>query len=109
MNTTTASPEPSETSASSDSLPSIGNTVIRLITPAIFTGSRTGASAIRVVPGTLSAQPRISAERRASSLSFNRSKKRRKTPMVRRYEAIVEGASSCRISASSSDLRDFEM
>ena len=63
---------------------------MRRTTPASFTGCRSGASAIRAVPGTFSAQPRISAESRASSLSFSRSKKRRKTPMLRSTSAAIE-------------------
>ena len=40
MNTAVTSPVPSDSSASSASFPSIGRTVIRRITPAIFTGCR---------------------------------------------------------------------
>ena len=56
MNTTTASPVPSEMSASSDSWPPTGKTVMRLMTPAILHAlARFGASAIGTVPGIASA------------------------------------------------------
>ena len=51
---------PSDTTASSDSLSFIGNTVSRRMTPAILTRCRSGASAIRTEPGTFSAHSRIS-------------------------------------------------
>ena len=68
-------------SASSDSLSFIGNTVIRRITPAIRTRSRSGASPIRTEPGTVPAHSRISAARRASSVSVRRSRNRRSVRM----------------------------
>ena len=83
MNTTVTSPVPSETTASSDSLPSIG----KHGDPAAprrrsCTRSRSGASAIRTVPGTVSAHSRISSARRASSLSVSLPKKRRRAPIA---------------------------
>jgi len=72
MNRITTSPVPSETTASSDSLSFIGNTVSRRITPAILTRLRNGASAMRTEPGTVSAHSRISDSRRVSSLSVRR-------------------------------------
>src|SRR4029450_2686144 len=58
---TVTSPVPSDRIASSDSWPSSGRTVIRRTTPASLTRERADASAIRTLPGTLSAHARISS------------------------------------------------
>ncbi len=53
----------------------------------------------------LGSPPSGAPRRSPSSLS----KKRRKRPILRRYDAAIDAASASRITSSSSDLRDFEM